>query len=537
MRNLETVEDLEKARWRSRARLAAVVLAHALAVGSAGVSGCLTISVPPGADPCAVPGAGSAHFTERPPIGSVQNTITSDTVTGTIVVRHGTACAESRDPTHDQIVQLPGFTFDPMDPTTPMPLPAWVTRATVILNGWSATYLHTDRYVAGFGTLIRDVSFDKGILRWTAAGAISDDNFDDDYHWCYWYTVVGWNDAAIDAQPFELATIGSPCELSKQALHCGLSVLSAHVETTPFAGKSGVAVIPRGFGFFRPAAEVLQVAYNLDHGEPLVWRGPTTTSTPPSVYDLGHESWESEAIFKDNGVRGYNVGELAALIGGNGVGVVQPPFSIIPAEGAGSSGCIDSGRFGVQPEEYAFENLPFSFAVPMLTGWDLSYQCNDQSVQNMGAWIDAFEYDRTSGKLTTHVSSMLGDVGTDGFSTRIKLSVLGLVTKLPDLVIVQPDPSQHFCRKDARGEFVISVKNKGGAIAGPSQTAVQFSFAPLLLKTPMLAPGETVDLITDPPPASCFSPTCRFNITADSPGLGVVMESDETNNSVSGECP
>src|SRR6185295_16773970 len=97
---------------------------------------------------------------------------------------------------------------------------------------------------------------------------------------------------------------------------------------------------------------------------------------------------------------------------------------------------------------FVFDNLPFGFAIPMLTGWELSYFCADEYVQAMGVWIEDFSYDRTTGKLSATVKSVIADVNADeGFRSRIKLSVLGLTTKLPDLVIVQPDQTQHFCRR------------------------------------------------------------------------------------------
>ncbi len=51
----------------------------------------------------------------------------------------------------------------------------------------------------------------------------------------------------------------------------------------------------------------------------------------------------------------------------------------------------------------------------------------------------------------------------------------------------------------------------------------------------MLAPGQVVDLVTDPPSQGCFTPTCKLTFSADS--ANAVMESDETNNTAMGQCP
>ena len=523
-------------------RRAATLLARAFAFATALLGfGCkFQVDAGPAPSPC----AGLHKFTPKNPIERTadpfQPQAQSETaiveLPNTILVRHGRACTESQDPEKEYIVQLEGAA----------PLPPWTTDATVILNGWYARYLNTDRYVAGFGTLISDVSLDGGILHWKAAGGVGDDNFDDPYRWCYFYTVVAWNDAVFDVAPHEPAPRipDSDCnfsgEIPRQHPDSAYSVLGTHLENAPFTGKRGVAVLPRGFGFLREAREVRQLAYHLDHGEHLVWRGTDRAQAQPpaGVYDTGHVSWESQAIFKDDGVKDYHFGEQIALVGGNGVGIAQPPFALFPVGGrpAGEA-CIEELKPEVRSEDFVFENLPYGFAVPMLSGWQLEYGCDDEYVQSMGIWIDEFQYDRASGRLTGRVKSVLGDHGfDDSFFADFKVSVLGLTTSLPDLVIVQPDLSQHFCRRDARGLFVVSVQNKGGGFAPPSTTHIAFpGSAGIQLGTPALSPGEVVDVFTDPPPPPCLTTGCRFQLTADY--LNAVTESDEGNNVAPAQCP
>ena len=48
------------------------------------------------------------------------------------------------------------------------------------------------------GTTIENIRLERNTLKWQASGALSDDNFDDAYSWCYYYTVVAWNPSNIN---------------------------------------------------------------------------------------------------------------------------------------------------------------------------------------------------------------------------------------------------------------------------------------------------------------------------------------------------
>lgn len=104
---------------------------------------------------------------------------------------------------------------------------------------------------------------------------------------------------------------------------------------------------------------------------------------------------------------------------------------------------------------------------------------------------------------------------------------------LPDLIPL-PDPETRFCKRDERGNLIVTVKNQGSADAGASTTTVHFlPGGPLSLATPPIAAGGSVDLFFPIPPA-CFDPDCSFRIIVDS--ASQVPESDETNNYASGTC-
>ena len=103
----------------------------------------------------------------------------------------------------------------------------------------------------------------------------------------------------------------------------------------------------------------------------------------------------------------------------------------------------------------------------------------------------------------------------------------------PDLIPV-PLPGGGFCNATAQG-LVVTVKNQGIGPAGASVTRVTFGTgASVDIPTPPLGPGAQVALPPVPFPPSCFQPDCSFRITVDATGL--VAESNEANNTVSGQC-
>src|SRR5262249_2104626 len=144
----------------------------------------------------------------------------------------------------------------------------------------------------------------------------------------------------------------------------------------------------------------LQLAYNLDHSETFIaaqryYKGdgfstPILSGGIQARVDSGFVSWNSDAILKDNDSRrAYQFGELGSGLGGRDVGVVQPPFAVLPYDGAGAF----LGNGGIQHERIAIDRVPFRYAVPMLTGWELAYGRADRHVQQLGVWIDQFSYE------------------------------------------------------------------------------------------------------------------------------------------------
>jgi hypothetical protein len=116
-----------------------------------------------------------------------------------------------------------------------------------------------------------------------------------------------------------------------------------------------------------------------------------------------------------------------------------------------------------------------------------------------------------------------------------RVSPRRLEVGLPDLIPVpDPQPGVGFCRRDEKGNLIVTVLNQGTAGAGPSVTEVDFgAFGVFSLPTPALAAGASVDLLFPIPPG-CFRPDCSFRITVDANSQ--VVESNEGNNFASGTC-
>ena len=448
---------------------------------------------------------------------------------GTIIAYHGFGCAESAKSGKEDIIKV----------EQSLDIPRYA-KATVFLNGWKSSYLSDgDHKVAGLATLIRNIKIDGGTLKWQAGGVLSDDNFDDAYNWCYYYTVVAWNPSNINLTVDDKdgsCDSNHPSEVKfffagNKGTTTALSSFPTILQNPDFASSKTVAILPRGFGFKwdydvgnYDDNKLLQIGYNLDHSEIfnekgkhyLKGFGTTTSGEDFSLVDSGYVSWETYAIFKDEDTRReYEFGEIVSGLGGDDLGVIQPPFSILPiAEyDAIFSTCV-SGPGPLKTEEFEIDNIPYAYAVPMLTGWELGYDCDDNNVKEIGIWIDKWSYQKdpgaSAGKLRYTLSSILRDKnGKPYFSSRHKVTVLGLKPVTPgttpsrrvsDLVPFSPpgaDPTA-FCRIEQGGKLLrVTVKNQGNADAGPSKTTVAFGTIPETVDTPLIPAGGSVDLLNN----------------------------------------
>lgn len=341
-----------------------------------------------------------------------------------------------------------------------VPIPAYANQATVILNGWKLNYLGGDQHVLGLGTVIAKIKPDlrNKTLTWNAVGILRDDDFEEGYEFTYYYTILAWNDAAINlavdhgsADKFCSTETDLP-DKSFLALNNGTTALAsfstfAEVPSTP--ASHPIAVAPRGFGFswYDSDHHLLQLGYNLDYSEIFTEKDKiynnnkthvktvgdllTGTTAPlltsSSLVDSGFMSWNTYAILKDDSDRrDYVFTEAVSGLFGLDVHPIQPPFSILPI-GSASGGF---GGAGVKSKDVVIDMVPYKYAIPMLTGWDVGYTVSDQHVKEIGIWIDEIQYRQPNdppGRLRYKASSVLHDDDTfpDNYF-RHKITILGL---------------------------------------------------------------------------------------------------------------
>lgn len=484
--------------------------------------------------------------------------------TDSVYIVHGTACAQSSKNGTEDVLRLEGF----------RELPPELTGAMIVLNGWDTHYLGGDHHVGGLGVSIRNVRFEiipekrTPALRWEANGVLTDDNFDDSYGICYYYTIFAWSNKTMDL--FVDQDDGTCTDSAMMTSNfftadnetATTSLISARtfLFNPEFRGSNEVGIIPRGFAYAWGGCDVdhhiLQMAYNMDHSEKYIVNGnyiKASTMFNPSFpdasakVDSGFVTWESQAIFKDNdGRRDFSFGEIVSGITGSDLSVIDPPYSILPTE----DDC-DGGVGQTKAEEIVVKDLPYRFVVPMLTGWNIGYLCDDEHVEKAGVWIEKWNYavDPVTGKgtLTYKLNSDLYDDNQDNSNFRTqKVSILGFKKLLPSMInnekradllpVVPPGtPENSFCRRDPQGNVLyVMVKNQGNSDAPGSVTTVDFAGQKVSMDTPPLKAGESKEL-TFRFAGNCFNPDCNITIMTDS--QKTIDEGNfEMNNSVSFIC-
>ena len=360
---------------------------------------------------------------------------------GTIKVMHGSGNARRADGHFIKVQQS-------------SELPDYANQATVFLNGWDLSYAGSDHHVGGLGTLVARVRVEPRKLTWNAVGILAENNQDEAYNWTYYYTIVAWNDANLhamvdhnDAEFYcktkEADGSDNFFQANNSAMSTALSCFPSFLSNAAFASGRTVAVLPRGFGFVWSDRDhhLRQLGYNLESSEAFIHHQVfdkffyykalngkmNPLPTPPTARaGSGFVSWNSYAIMKDDDDRrGYAFADWSPAWGGSDVSIIQPAFSIEPQ---GGSNPVASG-IKTKPEEVVVDNIPYKYAIPMLTGWDIGYEGTDQHVKQIGIWIDEIKW--TPGDPTRtlryKVSSMVRDNDSDPPNYfRHKVTILGL---------------------------------------------------------------------------------------------------------------
>ena len=381
------------------------------------------------------------------PTNSSQTVVFEDP--GTVIAFHGFSCAQSDREGEEAVVNL--------EPS--IELPGYATDATVFLNGWRLEFLNGDHDVSGFGATITDTRKENQSLRWRASGLLADENFDDGYRFCHFFTAVAWNQAnlrlLVDQDDGSCTGAGDPESNWFDAEHDKLQVdfltrnidgsrssFASFLENPRLTASRTVAVLPRGFAFrFRGCDdhELHQAAYSLNPSAEFIEQGKRYRKGIEEIVadlpnaanqaDFRFVTWDTDCLLKDDSrKRRYFFGEIVSGLGGNNIGVIRPPFSILPIEASDGD---NVGLVGVVTKEFRIERVPFQHAIPMLTGWDLRYESDENEVERIGTWIDEIRYEKEPaspvGTVIYKLSSVLDDQNqTPPFVASHNVHVLGL---------------------------------------------------------------------------------------------------------------
>jgi hypothetical protein len=318
-------------------------------------------------------------------------------------------------------------------------MPSYVDNGTVVLNGWDLRYLNQDREVHSMRADITRSKLVKNtgssMLVFEAQGKLDDQNQNDAYEFCVFYTAFGYHSAWIDAT-IEGDHSGIDASTLQNKNQGAVATLENTGNKGTLKGNDAIAIIPRGFDFqfddtfecelrFPPCKwgdradyRLLQAAYSL-------------SQTGASPNQDGSPHWVTQTIFKDKATRTHRIKTRAALIRGSSVKLRADFLALSPRAGKTST-CRKNTDGVVRTQTFRIKDLPYDYAIPMLTGWDLSYECEHQQVQRAGIWIHDIRFDPGSNSMEYQVSSILRDQdGAPSFNAAHRITVLGLNRNRP----------------------------------------------------------------------------------------------------------
>jgi hypothetical protein len=383
-------------------------------------------------------------------------------VPGLLKVQHRLGCAQADKAADENSV---GLRIHEM-----AVIPPGYNTGTVFLNGWRLRYKNGDHHVRGLGSAIFNITQtqngDQQELHWEAGGVVSDDDGDDPYEWCGIYTLLFWHRNKFDFTliPPQIAAWPSHTDVTPEALtfvHSEGSDPDNDTARRELPGAVQVtgphAVLPRAFGF--------------------VWGSDTDHHLLQAGFDLGTPvpsgdtiSWTSITLWKDNSTRDdYYGSAIVSVLSGPSVNMWHPDtvlrwrgssrgwlpeantVPLTPNNDAESDPlCEPGGVDEMRQEQFKVENVPFYYAVPVLTGWQLEYLQSDHHVETIGVWIKGFSYEKAPGAATGTLFYMIESTLVDdpvicpqnkGLA-QYKVSVLGLnPTALPPKQTVSNGPA------------------------------------------------------------------------------------------------
>lgn len=313
---------------------------------------------------------------------------------------------------------------------------------TVLLNGWYLEYPSGDHHVVGLGAIIFDIAQSGTTLSWHAGGVLSDHNADDEYRWCYQYTVLAWK---RNTQP---PVVGLPKpHVDVKVAHADASGKLVFVDQD-LSGNDLTTKPAKFRAPFRPRGKLLAgfgVSFDDDDHHPLQFAFDSGDATVKKK----RIKWTSDVILKDDSTRSYGVGQLVSVIGGASVTVFNPDFTLVEDGIPGAPDYVvnnlhlsprDDGQCSTSDEtshvySYRIDDVPYTWAVPMLTGWDVGLTC-DEHVKKIGAWIEDFAWVPVAGTgkgtLYYTVRTMLEDKNPD------RRLIDGAQVEILGITLIQP---------------------------------------------------------------------------------------------------
>lgn len=343
-------------------------------------------------------------------------------------VVHGASCSKARAA---KTTNNAGNTSYGVGVHERIAIPIGYDSATVYLNGWRLKYRDGDHEVLGLSTAIVDIEKQARELRWKAGGIISDGNGDDPFAWCYHYTVLMWKSHALDldasANDSDInAALTFFTRSERQTYNTERNILSGFNDIPK-------ALIPRGFGMLRLRDHHLGT-FALKYGDPSIIR---------SEDGINHGlSWEFLSVFADKSFDDFFfAAQVVSTMHGDSVKLQQQPFTVNVNQPHGAPG---NGIMDIISETVVVDNVPFDYAVPMLSGWYIGGNSNsDSHIKDIGVWIESFNYSKTAdrdvGTLTYTIKSVFRDKGSHGAGRPdYQVSILGLNPK--GIVLSNPVP-------------------------------------------------------------------------------------------------
>jgi len=89
----------------------------------------------------------------------------------------------------------------------------------------------------------------------------------------------------------------------------------------------------------------------------------------------------------------YAASQVVSIIHGQRVGFEQSELRILDSPELGQP----TGTREVFSDTIVVEDVPFDYAVPVLVGWDMGDNEKDINLNDIGAWIESFEFVRAPG--------------------------------------------------------------------------------------------------------------------------------------------